>query len=103
MTEDDAPKSAYELAMARLRKKDAESGEGIQELNDAQREEIAEVRRVYDAKMAEADIMKRPKLPPGLPAELREQADVLNEQFLREKDLLAAERDAKIESIRNRK
>lgn len=99
---DDAPKSAFELAMARLRKKDAETGEGIRELTAAQKEEIAEVRRVYDAKMAEADIMKRPKLPAGLPAELREQVDLLNEQFMRERDLLAAERDAKIEEIRNR-
>lgn len=103
MTNDDAPKSALELAMARLRKKDAESGERIQELTDAQKAEIAEVRRVYEAKMAEADIMKRPNLPAGLPEELREQVDLLNEQFLRERDLLAAERDAKIEAIRSKK
>ena len=103
MNEDDAPKSALELAMARLRKKDQESGERIQELTDAQKAEIAEIRRVYDAKMAEADIMKRPKLPDGLPEELRAQVDLLNEQFLRERDILAAERDAKIEAIRNPK
>jgi hypothetical protein len=102
MTDDDAPKSSLELAMARLRKKDAESGESIQELTAAQKEEIAEIRRVYDAKLAEVDIMKRPKLPPGLPEELREQAGILNEQYLRERDILAAERDAKIEAVRNR-
>ncbi len=100
MTEDDAPKSSLELAMARLRKKDAESGESIRELTDAQKAQIAEIRRVYDAKMAEADIMKRPNLPSGLPEELREQVDLLNEQYLRQRDLLAAERDAKIEAIR---
>ena len=54
------------------------------------------------AKLAEADIMKRPRLPPGLPEEMREQVDLLNEQYLRERDILAAERDAKIEAIRNR-
>jgi hypothetical protein len=102
MTDDDAPKSSLELAMARLRKKDAESGESIQELTAGQKEEIAEIRRVYDAKLAEVDIMKRPKLPPGLPEELREQAGILNEQYLRERDILAAERDAKIEAVRNR-
>lgn len=101
MSEDDAPKSSLELAMARLRKKDAESGDTIRELSAGQKEEIAEIRRVYDAKMAEVDIMKRPKLPPGLPEELREQVDLLNEQYLRERDLLAAERDAKIEAVRN--
>jgi len=99
---DDAPKSSLELAMERLRKKDAESGEGVRELTPEQKAEIAEVRRVYEAKIAEADIMKRPKLPQGLPEELRDQVDLLNEQFLREKDTLAAERDAKIEAIRNR-
>ncbi len=101
MTEDEAPKSALELAMARLRKKDAESGESIRELSPAQKEEIAEIRRVYDAKLAEVDIMKRPKLPPGLPEEMREQVDLLNEKYLRERDILSAERDAKIEVVRN--
>lgn len=99
---DDAPKSSLELAMARLRKKDAESGESVRELSSAQKEEIAEIRRVYEAKIAEADIMKRPQIPAGLPEELRDQVDLLNEQFLREKDVLAAERDAKIEAVRNR-
>jgi len=102
MNNDDAPKSAFELAMARLRKKDAESGDTIRELSAAQKEEIAEIRRVYDAKLAEVDIMKKPKLPPGLPEELREQVDLLNEQYLRERDTLAAERDAKIEAVRSR-
>ena len=102
MTEDDAPKSSFELAMARLKKKDAESGESIRELSAAQKEEIAEIRRVYDAKLAEVDIMKKPKLPPGLPEELREQVDLLNEQYMRERDILSAERDAKIEAVRSR-
>ena len=102
MTEDDAPKTSLELALARLRKKDAESGDTIRELSTAQKAEIAETRRVYEAKLAEVDIMKRPKLPPGLPEELREQVDLLNEQYQRERDVLSAERDAKIEAIRSR-
>ena len=102
MTEDDAPKSSFELAMARLRRQDAESGESIRELSPAQKEEIAEIRRVYEAKLAEVDIMKKPKLPPGLPEELREQVDLLNEQYMRERDILSAERDVKIEAVRSR-
>ena len=46
--------------------------------------------------------MKKPKLPPGLPEELREQVDLLNEQYMRERDLLSAEREAKIEAVRSR-
>ncbi len=102
MNHDDAPKSSLELAMARLRRKDVETGEIQRELSPEQKAEIAEIRRVYEAKLAEADIMKRPKLPAGLPEELREQVDLLNEQFLRERDIISAEREAKIEAVRNR-
>lgn len=102
MTDDDAPKSALEIAMARLRRRDAETGEGIQELSAEQKEEIAELRRVYDAKLAELDIMKKPKIPFGMPEELLGQMDALNEQYLRERDLLNAERDAKIQAVRDR-
>jgi hypothetical protein len=59
---DEAPKSAYELAMERLRKKDAESGVEERLLSEAQREEIAEVKRVYSAKIAEAEILHKSKL-----------------------------------------
>jgi hypothetical protein len=41
---DEAPKSAYELAMARLKQKDAEAGTADTPLTEAQRAEIAEVR-----------------------------------------------------------
>ena len=54
---DDAPKSAYELAMARLRKKDAEAGEAETPLSDAQKAAIAEARSLYAAKKAQAEIM----------------------------------------------
>ena len=66
MTEDDAPKTSLELAMARLRKKDAESGDSIQELSAAQKAEIAEVRRVYEAKLAAPlrTCLHRPHLEP---------------------------------------
>ena len=40
---DDAPKSALELAMARLRQKDADSGETQHPLTDEQKARIAEV------------------------------------------------------------
>ena len=40
----DAPKSAFELAMEKLKKKDAEAGVEAQVLTDAQRAEIAEAK-----------------------------------------------------------
>ncbi len=44
---DDGPKSAYELAMERLRKKDQEAGEDDRPLTDEQKSAIAEVRSFY--------------------------------------------------------
>jgi hypothetical protein len=54
---DNAPKTAYELAMERLRRKDAEAGVVPEVLSDAQRQEIAEVRNVAEARVAELKIL----------------------------------------------
>ena len=59
---DDAPKSAYELAMERLRRKDAEQGIEERAVTGEQKSEIAEIRRVYAAKVAEAEILYRSTL-----------------------------------------
>jgi hypothetical protein len=59
---DGAPKSAYELAMERLRQKDAEAGIEERAMSDEQKAEIAEIRRVYAAKRAEAEILHKSKL-----------------------------------------
>ena len=48
----DAPKSALELAMERLKKIDAEAGVTEQTLTDAQRAAIAEARNVYESRVA---------------------------------------------------
>lgn len=55
-------KSSYELAMERLRKKDAEEGRVETPLTDEQRAAIADARSLYAAKMAEAEILHRSTL-----------------------------------------
>ncbi len=50
-------KSAYELAMERLEKKDREDGIENRPLTDAQRERIAELRRDTKARLAEVEIL----------------------------------------------
>jgi hypothetical protein len=55
--QDDAPKSALEIAMARLRQKDAERGEEAAPLTDDQKARIAEVRQAAQAKLAQEDIL----------------------------------------------
>lgn len=59
---DEAPKTAFELAMERLRRKDAEDGVEEREVSKEQKAEIAEIKRVYAAKMAEAEIMHKSKI-----------------------------------------
>jgi|ERR1051325_1661249 hypothetical protein len=99
MTDDGAPKSALELAMERLRKKDAEEGVSLRPLTDQQKSAIAELRNYYDAKLAEQEILQQDamkKLFGAEPAAVEE----ITRQFRREKERLASERDAKIEKIR---
>lgn len=94
---DEAPKSALELAMERLRQRDAESGAGALHLTEDQKAEIAEVRRVYAARIAEREIMHRAKLASVWdPAERQ----ALDEEFRRDLRRLNEERDAKIERVR---
>ena len=58
---DDAPKSALELAMARLKKQDAEQGVSERFLTEDQKNEIAEVRKTYGAKLAQEEILFKSK------------------------------------------
>ena len=59
---DEAPKSAYELAMERLAKKDADAGIVHESLTDEQKADIAEVRRVAEARTAELKILHQSAL-----------------------------------------
>lgn len=75
MGKDDRLKSAYELAMERLRADDREMGVDAQRpLTDAQKARIAEVRRTGKAKLAELEILHRKNLREagGDPAQLSE-------------------------------
>ncbi|HEX6851086.1 MAG TPA: hypothetical protein VF139_06730 [Candidatus Polarisedimenticolaceae bacterium] len=71
---DDKPlKSAFELAMERLEAKDREEGvEASGPLTEAQKDEIARLRRDATAKLAEMEILHRQNLAKagGDPAEL---------------------------------
>jgi endonuclease III-like uncharacterized protein len=97
MTEDDAPKSAIELAMERLRKKDAASGAESKPLTDEQRASIAEVRNFYEAKAAEVEVLHQSTLRRTAEPDARA---LLEEQYRRDRERLNAERDSKIAKIR---
>jgi len=94
---DDRLKSAYELAMERFRKKDAEAGVAWSPLSDAQKAAVAEIRSFYQAKLAELEILHQSKLRTlGDPAE----REVRDQEYRRERERLTSERDAKIEKAR---
>ena len=90
-------KTAFELAMERLRQKDAESGVEEQVLTDTQRSAIAEAKSVYESRVAERRIMYQSAIV-GIfdPAEREERERELRSDV----DRFASERDAKIRKIR---
>ena len=93
----DAPKSAFELAMERLRKKDAEDGVVEQKLTDEQKAAIAEARSIYEARVAERQILHRDtRLSAVDPAAL----EVLDQEYRRDLERFGTDRDAKIKKIR---
>lgn len=94
----DAPKSAFELAMEKLKKKDAESGVETQVLTDSQRAAIADANSLYEARVAERRIMHQSAINSVFdPAELQERATELR----RDLERFASERDSKIQKIRS--
>jgi hypothetical protein len=93
----EAPKSALELVMERLRKKDAEAGVTETPLTDAQRAAIAEARSVYEARVAERRIMHQSGILKAIDPEERQ---ALEEALRRDLERFESDRDSKIRKIR---
>ena len=90
-------KTAYELAMERLKKQDEAAGIESTPVTDAQKTQIAEIRNFYEAKLAEAQVMHHSNLRTVLdPAE----RDTLDRDYRRERERLGDERDRKIAKVR---
>ena len=97
MPTDDSPKSAYELAMERLRKEDKEEGVEERALTPAQREAIAEARKVAEARLAEREILHASKMRGVLEPEAREALEL---EYRRDRDRIVSDRDRKIDDVR---
>jgi hypothetical protein len=100
MTDEERPKTAYELAMERLARKDREAGEASRPLDDAQKAAIAEARQLYQSRVAEREILHQDALRK---ASSYEEVAQLNEALRRDMDRLATDRDRKIAQIRGEK
>jgi hypothetical protein len=97
MSDDTRLKSAYELAMERLRKRDEEAGVQQQPLTEQQKAAIAEARSFYQAKIAEHEVLHQSRMRRTFdPAE----RETLETELRRDRERLTSERDAKIERIR---
>src|SRR5262245_34528370 len=97
MTEGGAPKSAYELAMDRLRKKDEAAGIVNKPVTDEQKATIAEIRNFYESKLAEVEVLHQGQLQRIFEPEARA---ALEQQYRRDRERLTTERDNKVEKAR---
>jgi hypothetical protein len=98
MSNDTGPKSAYELAMERLKQRDAEAGIERKPVTDAQKAAIAEIRNFYESKLAEAQVLYE--------SNRRKSTDLaaleaLEQDYRRERERLTSERERKIEKARD--
>ncbi len=98
MGDDTGPKSAYELAMERLRKQDEEAGVERQVVTAAQKAAVAEIRNFYEAKLAELEVSHQGRLrstfDPG-------QRATFEEEYRRDRERLTSERDRKVAKARS--
>jgi hypothetical protein len=91
------PKTAYELILERLKKKDRETGVEERPLTDEQRQRILDLRKVYEARLAEREILFESARRKAVDPESLEQ---LEQEYRRDRERITSERDQKIEEVR---
>jgi hypothetical protein len=91
------PKSAFELAMERLRRRDEEEGVVQQPVTDAQKRAIAEARNLCEARIAELEVMHQSAMMRTFDPAARAE---LETAYRRDRDRFVSERDEKIARIR---
>lgn len=83
--------------MERLRKKDEAAGVEPQVLSDAQKAAVGEVRSLYSAKIAQAEVLLQGRLRQTFdPAERQ----TIEDEYRREREQLTSEMNAKLEKAR---
>jgi hypothetical protein len=93
----DKPKSAFDLAMERLAAADRDAGTLETPLTAAQKEAIAEARRLATSRLAEREILFRDALRKNLDPAERERAE---EEYQTDRRRIEEDRDRAIETIR---
>ncbi len=95
MSDEGAPKSAYELAMEKLK---AQGGYEERKLTAKQKAEIADVRSRYRALIAQAEIEHQSKLAT---VASYEELEKLKTELARDKERLNAEMEEKVQEVRS--
>ena len=95
--EEEALKSAYELAMERLEKQDTDAGVENIPLTDAQRAAIAETRNFYDSKLAEREVLDQSTVRRTTDPEALK---IIEDEYRRDREHFSSERDNKVARIR---
>ena len=90
-------KSAWELALEKLN----EQGDtAVRKLTPEQKESIAEIRKKYQAKIADAEITAQTRIKKALESGAPDEVEKVRQQTLREKQRLNREMEEKVEEIR---
>ncbi len=97
MADDKVLKSSIDLAMERLRKKDADAGIERKPVTEAQKAAIAEIRNSYEAKLAELEVLHQSQVRAIVDPDARELRDA---EYRRDRERLSSARDTKIEKVR---
>ncbi len=105
-------KSALEIAMEKTSGIGEQARQELEKLSPEQRSKIEEIRKTYEGKIAEKDVLHQQellKMTGGTPLDIaeahlepeaKEAIDALRQKFREERDTLEMERDDKIEAIK---
>jgi len=95
-------KSSYEIAMEKLKKQDAERGETQPLLTPEQKQEMAVVRRHYQAKLAEREILYQAEMRKARASKDPEGVRTVEESYRRDRTRIEDDMESKLRAIRLR-
>jgi hypothetical protein len=93
----DELKSAWELALEKL---DAQESGPVEKLSEDQKQEIAELRRVYKARIAERELHTQGRVREAVSKGAFDQIEALQRGLVQERRQLEAQLEEKVEAIR---
>jgi hypothetical protein len=95
-------KSAYEIAMEKLRQQDAERSETRPVLTARQKEEIAEIRQRGQARLAEREILYKADQRKAASTKDPEAVRAVEESYRKDRARIEDDMEAKVKAVRLR-